>query len=148
MTTSLKPSLSWLGPSLISPTTSGWLITSQDQGFSRIKVPVNEKTYIEKPVFLQLRPTLNLSGMKFHVLDMELLYVEKGIVYFNYMSLQFRSGKTNSLESEKMGLNLSDNTLQLQDPQILKYSEPQLSQSSTGNTNTTSLTNVRPKMLF
>lgn len=49
--------------------------------------------------------------MKFHVLDMELLYVQKGIVYFNYMSLQFRSGKTNSLESEKMGLNLSDNTL-------------------------------------
>lgn len=47
----------------------------------------------------------------FHVLDMGLLYVEKGIVYFSNMSLQFRSEKTNSLESGKMGLNLSDNTV-------------------------------------
>lgn len=51
--------------------------------------------------------------MLLHVLEMRLLCIKKGVVYFGKRSLQMRSfnkGKTNTLASRKMGLNLSNTT--------------------------------------
>lgn len=88
---------------------SSWPGVQQNQIISKLK-DLYRKTNIPF-VSLHFEPVRN--EMLLHILEMELLYIKKGVVYFSKMSLQFRSlnwGETNTLECIKMGLNFSDTT--------------------------------------